>query len=78
VSSQTHSTEFEPPEADSEPAWEPDSGAGETQHSCLDCGAAVTAQYARVMGDNSGQVHACPECSLQRERLEGATGGAGR
>lgn len=75
MSSQTHITEFEPPEADSEPAWEPDSADGATQHSCLDCGAAVSESYARVMGDSADRVHACQECSIQEDRLRGATGG---
>jgi len=33
------------------------------------CGAFVTAEWARVMGDNNGEVHACIEC-------EGSTVGA--
>lgn len=28
-----------------------------------ECGAFVTAEWARVMGDNDGNVHACLECA---------------
>lgn len=29
---------------------------------CLNCGAAVSDRFARVMGDNEGRVHHCQEC----------------
>lgn len=28
-----------------------------------ECGAFVTSEWARVMGDNNGKVHACIQCS---------------
>lgn len=31
---------------------------------CNDCGNYVSPDFARVMGDNDGEVHACPECSI--------------
>jgi hypothetical protein len=77
MSSQTQLGEFEAARTADTQVQRRDDTEDSTQHTC-DCGAAVTPHYARVMGDNSGQVHACPECSLQRERFEGATGGAGR
>lgn len=30
---------------------------------CQNCEAAVTARFARVFGDNHGQVHCCLECA---------------
>lgn len=30
---------------------------------CLDCGARVGDAFARVLGDNDGRVHACPDCT---------------
>ena len=30
---------------------------------CLNCGSHVTNEFARVMGDNDGHVHACVNCS---------------
>lgn len=32
---------------------------------CEGCGALVSARFARVFGDNQGDVHACPECGVQ-------------
>ena len=30
---------------------------------CRNCGHHVAADFARVLGDNDGRVHACPECT---------------
>ncbi|AGC34418.1 Zn ribbon [Haloarcula virus HVTV-2] len=30
---------------------------------CQGCDGHVSAEFARVMGDNDGVVHACPDCS---------------
>lgn len=29
---------------------------------CLNCGAAVSDEFARVMGDNENRIHYCQEC----------------
>ena len=31
---------------------------------CEACGAPVSDAFARVFGDNQGEVHACPECGI--------------
>lgn len=49
----------------------------ETESRCWNCGAHVTPRFARVMGDNDNQVHACPRCNGFRELSEGAAGDAG-
>lgn len=77
MSSQTQLGEFEAARTADTQVQTRDDSAASTQHTC-DCGAAVTPHYARVMGDNDGRVHACPECSLEKERFRGATGGAQR
>jgi len=40
--------------------------------SCENCGAFVTDQFARVYGDNSGEVHACFECQTKTAVKKGA------
>jgi hypothetical protein len=30
---------------------------------CLNCGAVVDDDFARVLGDNDGRVHSCPDCA---------------
>jgi len=40
--------------------------------SCESCGSEVSSDYARVFGDNQGQVHACPDCRSQSAVLNGA------
>ena len=45
--------------------------------SCLNCDAHVTEQFARVLGDNEDDVHACPECTTQTDIYRGATADAG-
>lgn len=32
------------------------------KRTCVGCGAFVTAEYARVLGDNEDRVHSCPAC----------------
>lgn len=32
---------------------------------CLNCGEYVSKEFARVMGDNNGDVHRCMECGSQ-------------
>jgi hypothetical protein len=32
---------------------------------CQNCGAHVSEVFSRVLGDNDGVVHACPECDSQ-------------
>lgn len=36
--------------------------AGQTATHCHNCGSHVTADFARVYGDNDGNVYACPRC----------------
>lgn len=53
---------------DAQPSWSPgigDAGAGRV---CKGCGAHASSEFARVLGDNDGNVHACPRC-VQREDL---------
>lgn len=38
---------------------------------CRGCGGHVTAQFARVFGDNDHRVFSCPECSTGVELYEG-------
>lgn len=45
-----------------------------TDSRCWNCGSHVTPRFARVMGDNDDQVHACPRCKGFRELSEGAGG----
>jgi hypothetical protein len=42
---------------------EPDTEAPVERGVCEACGAEVGAEFARVLGDNDGRIHACPECS---------------
>ncbi|WP_425498425.1 DUF7563 family protein [Natrinema soli] len=42
---------------------------------CSNCGAHVTEQYKRVFADNTGTLHACPNCRSQCERYHGAGAG---
>lgn len=32
---------------------------------CKECRSHVSEAFARVFGDRNGEVHACPECSVQ-------------
>jgi protein-arginine kinase activator protein McsA len=32
-------------------------------HTCQNCHEPVTAQFARVFGDNEGRVFGCPQCN---------------
>lgn len=43
-----------------------------TQNECLGCGAHVSSQFVRVSGDESGDVHACPNCATQAMLGRGA------
>ncbi|WP_096391481.1 DUF7563 family protein [Halopenitus persicus] len=45
---------------------------------CKSCGQPVSDEYARVAGDNSGEVHSCPRCNTVHENLKGATAGVER
>lgn len=38
---------------------------------CENCGAFVTARFARVFGDNDHTIHACTECRTATEILNG-------
>ena len=48
---------------------------GPTMPECSNCGTHVTEQYMRVFADNTGTLHACPNCRSQRARLSGAGAG---
>lgn len=37
---------------------------------CRNCGAFVTARFARVFGDNRDVVHECPECASSTQLLK--------
>ena len=38
---------------------------------CNDCGAFVTARFARVLGDNEDEVYPCRRCTGFSELIEG-------
>lgn len=38
---------------------------------CLSCDSFVTADFARVFGDNDHEVHACPDCCTQTNLMSG-------
>jgi len=40
--------------------------------SCENCGASVTDQFARTLGDNDDRVHACPDCTTGTAVMNGA------
>lgn len=40
---------------------------------CQNCEAFVTADFARVFGDNEGEVYRCTECTSFRELISGKT-----
>lgn len=42
---------------------------------CRGCGSHVSGQYARVMGDEEGVVHSCPNCGSIGENCAGAPAG---
>ena len=44
------------------------------QHTCQSCGAAVSADYCRVRGDNDDNVHACPQCEHFERRVRDGVG----
>lgn len=39
---------------------------------CRNCGAYVSARFARVFGDNNDEVYNCIECSTLRDLQQGA------
>ena len=41
--------------------------AVDNQRQCQSCGAHVSASFRRLYGDESGTVHACPDCSTLRD-----------
>lgn len=43
-----------------------------TSVTCQNCGQQVDAQYARVFGNEDGEVHACTSCSTHRAIARGA------
>jgi hypothetical protein len=44
---------------------------------CLGCGSHVTKQFARSLGDNEDDVHACPSCTTQANIYDGAAAHGG-
>ncbi|WP_456237582.1 DUF7563 family protein [Halocatena halophila] len=42
---------------------------------CSGCGSHVSQRYARVLGDNDSNAHACMECRRRQDRFNGAVGG---
>lgn len=42
---------------------------------CQNCGAAVTARFARVFGDSDQRAHACKQCSTMKKIQKGAAAG---
>lgn len=61
------------------PQWTPVRDDDADEHHCRGCGAHVSADYARVSGDNDDVVHACLRCSTKEDLRDGAAaGGHGR
>lgn len=52
-----------------QPSWEPTGDAGRR---CQACGAHVSADFARVAGDNEDKAWACPACVSSAELAGGA------
>lgn len=44
-------------------SWAQNENATSTTSACLNCGAHITPDFARVFGDNDDAVHECLECS---------------
>jgi hypothetical protein len=42
-----------------------------TMPTCENCGAFVTARFARVFGDNDDRIHACTHCRTATEIMNG-------
>ena len=42
---------------------------------CQTCESDVSATWRRVMGNNDGEVHGCPNCLTQREAKNGGAAG---
>lgn len=53
------------------PAWADRLSQTETRRQCQHCGESISAAYHRHHKDENGDVHRCPECSTERERLAG-------
>ena len=49
-----------------QPDWVEDHTLDE-HRTCQNCGAHVTKQAARTMGDEDGRVYACPSCTPHRD-----------
>lgn len=47
-------------------------------HVCEFCESAVSANYARVRGDNNNVVHRCPNCASKAELAHGLSAGLER
>lgn len=46
-------------------------------YTCNSCDEYVTADFARVFGDNEGHVHACPACAHMTDINQGAAADRG-
>jgi hypothetical protein len=58
---------------ESEPDWQPQQRDGRQQaNTCQACGSHVSADFARVSGDNDDRVWACHSCVDQNAILRGA------
>lgn len=58
---------------DAEPVTDGGRIEAETNHSCANCGAAVSPKYHRANRDErTEQLHACPQCTEQWRRFSGA------
>lgn len=52
--------------------------AGESEHTCQHCESSVSANYARVRGDNDNVVHRCPNCTTLSALAHGLAAGLER
>jgi hypothetical protein len=71
-------TDFTPPEteiADAPPEWSPQQAEdnAENQSQCQSCGNHVSRDFARVFGNNDGEVWACRDCTTATAIRGGAT-----
>lgn len=42
-----------------------------TRYACENCGTVVSADFARVFGDNDDTLYRCPDCSSLRDLMSG-------
>jgi len=59
------------------PNWTPTGDDGPTGKRCQNCGAQVSREFRRVMGDENWVAHACPQCTENRNLPREASNAGG-